>query len=57
MAPPLSSPAETNRPYHWLVFGPQPIPAGVNETTTLIMTQFKFRIGVLPIFSDEELHA
>jgi pimeloyl-ACP methyl ester carboxylesterase len=38
-----------------MVFGPQPIPAEVNETITLIITHFKFRIGVLPIFSDEEL--
>src|SRR5262249_60378935 len=38
-----------------MVFGPQPIPAEVNEVTTLIMTHFKPRIGVLPIFSDEEL--
>ena len=38
-----------------MVFGPQPIPAEVNEVTTLIMTHFKPRIGVLPIFSDEAL--
>jgi pimeloyl-ACP methyl ester carboxylesterase len=38
-----------------MVFGPQPIPAEVNEATTLILTHFKPRIGVLPIFSDEEL--
>jgi pimeloyl-ACP methyl ester carboxylesterase len=38
-----------------MVFGPQPIPAEVNEAITLIMTHFKPRIGVLPIFSDEEL--
>jgi pimeloyl-ACP methyl ester carboxylesterase len=38
-----------------MVFGPQPIPAEVNEVATLIMTHFKPRIGVLPIFSDEEL--
>ncbi len=38
-----------------MVFGPQPIPAEVNEAITLIMTHFKHRIGVLPIFSDEEL--
>ena len=38
-----------------MVFGPQPIPAEVNETTTLIMTHFRVRIGVLPIFSDEQL--
>ena len=38
-----------------MVFGPQPIPTEVNEAVTLIMTHFKPRIGVLPIFSDEEL--
>jgi pimeloyl-ACP methyl ester carboxylesterase len=38
-----------------MVFGPQRIPAEVNEAVTLIMTHFKPRIGVLPIFSDEEL--
>ncbi|HKX29417.1 MAG TPA: alpha/beta hydrolase [Blastocatellia bacterium] len=38
-----------------MVFGPQPIPTEVNEAATLIMTHFKPRIGVLPIFSDEEL--
>jgi pimeloyl-ACP methyl ester carboxylesterase len=38
-----------------MVFGPQPIPAEVNDAITLIMTHFKLRLGVLPIFSDEEL--
>src|SRR5262245_64366103 len=38
-----------------MVFGPQPIPAEVNEITTEFLTHFKHRIGVLPIFSDEEL--
>jgi pimeloyl-ACP methyl ester carboxylesterase len=38
-----------------MVFGPQPIPTEVNEAIILIMTHFKPRIGVLPIFSDEEL--
>jgi pimeloyl-ACP methyl ester carboxylesterase len=38
-----------------MVFGPQPIPAEANEVATLIMTHFKPRIGVLPIFSDGEL--
>jgi pimeloyl-ACP methyl ester carboxylesterase len=38
-----------------MVFGPQPIPREVNEASMLIMTHFKHRIGVLPIFSDEEL--
>jgi len=39
-----------------MVFGHRPIPKEVNETTTLIMTHFKSRLGVLPIFSDAELH-
>jgi pimeloyl-ACP methyl ester carboxylesterase len=38
-----------------MVFGPQPIPTEVNEASMLILTLFKPRIGVLPIFSDEEL--
>jgi pimeloyl-ACP methyl ester carboxylesterase len=38
-----------------MVFAPQPIPEEVNEVLTLTMTHFKSRIGVLPIFSDEEL--
>lgn len=38
-----------------MVFGPQPIPTEVNDATMQIMTHFKPRIGVLPIFSDEEL--
>jgi pimeloyl-ACP methyl ester carboxylesterase len=38
-----------------MVFGPQPVPEEVNEAIMLIMTHFKPRIGVLPIFSDEEL--
>src|SRR5262245_39740307 len=38
-----------------MVFGPQPIPAEVNEITTEFLTHFKHRVGVLPIFSDEEL--
>ena len=38
-----------------MVFGYQPIPKEVNEVATLIMTHFKFRLGMLPIFSNEEL--
>jgi pimeloyl-ACP methyl ester carboxylesterase len=38
-----------------MVFAPLPIPAEVNEAITTIMTHFKSRLGVLPIFSDEEL--
>ena len=38
-----------------LVFGNRPVPEEVDEFATLIMTHFKSRIGVLPLFSDEEL--
>jgi pimeloyl-ACP methyl ester carboxylesterase len=38
-----------------MVFSPLPVPAEVNEAITVIMDNFKPRIGVLPIFSDEEL--
>jgi pimeloyl-ACP methyl ester carboxylesterase len=38
-----------------MVFGPQPVPTEVNEAVIQIMTHFKFRNGLLPIFSDEEL--
>src|SRR5262245_21997668 len=38
-----------------LVFSPLPVPAEVNEATMVITTNFKPRIGVLPIFSDDEL--
>lgn len=38
-----------------MVFNHQPIPEEVNAVITLIMTHFRSRMGVLPIFSDEEL--
>ncbi|MCI0398469.1 MAG: alpha/beta hydrolase [Chloroflexi bacterium] len=38
----------------WL-YGRQPIPVGVEEITTPIISHFKARLGVLPLFSDEEL--
>ncbi len=37
------------------LFGDQPLPEGLEEPLSLIMHHFKARIGVLPIFSDEEL--
>lgn len=38
-----------------LLYGSQPIPDGVEEITSIVTTHFKPRVGVLPIFSDEEL--
>jgi pimeloyl-ACP methyl ester carboxylesterase len=38
-----------------MVLAGQPVPAEVEEALTLLMTHFKARIGVLPIFSDTEL--
>lgn len=38
-----------------LLYADQPIPEGVEEITALMMTHFKARVGILPIFSDEEL--
>ena len=38
-----------------LLFGNQPVPEEADEFTTLTLTHFKSRMGVLPIFSDEEL--
>lgn len=38
-----------------LIYGDQPIPEGVEEITLLIMSHFKARVGILPLFSDEEL--
>jgi pimeloyl-ACP methyl ester carboxylesterase len=37
------------------LFGSQPIPDGVEDIIVLVMRNFKPRVGVLPIFSDEEL--
>lgn len=36
-----------------LLFGDQPVPEGVDEVTHVIMSNFKSRLGVLPLFSDE----
>jgi pimeloyl-ACP methyl ester carboxylesterase len=38
-----------------LLYAEQPVPEGVEEITALLMKHFKARVGVLPIFSDEEL--
>jgi len=38
-----------------LLFGGQPVPKEVDEATTLIMTHFKTRLGVLPLFTEAEL--
>lgn len=38
-----------------MVFGNQPISAEVDEYMTLMLTHFKRRTGVPPVFSDEEL--
>jgi pimeloyl-ACP methyl ester carboxylesterase len=38
-----------------LTFGGQPIPDGVEDIMTIIMSHFKPRFGVLPLFSDAEL--
>lgn len=38
-----------------LIYGGQPVPPGVEEVVTVVTRNFKSRIGVLPIFSDDEL--
>jgi pimeloyl-ACP methyl ester carboxylesterase len=38
-----------------MLFGSQPVPDGVEDILTTVMSQFKPRTGVLPIFSDEAL--
>lgn len=38
-----------------LIYADQPVPEGVEEITALMMSHFKSRVGVLPIFSDDEL--
>jgi pimeloyl-ACP methyl ester carboxylesterase len=38
-----------------MLYGRQPVPAGVEEVVTLMLSHFKGRIGTLPIFTDEEL--
>ncbi|MBI5958591.1 MAG: alpha/beta hydrolase [Chloroflexi bacterium] len=37
------------------MFGRQPMPEGIDQIMAVIMNQFKPRMGVLPIFSDDEL--
>jgi pimeloyl-ACP methyl ester carboxylesterase len=37
------------------LFGSQPVPDGVEDIIVLIMRNFKPRVGVLPLFSDEDL--
>ncbi len=37
------------------MFGDQDVPAGVEDVTVLVTRHFKPRIGVLPVFTDEEL--
>ncbi len=38
-----------------LLFGEQPAPDGVEEILVTVSSHFKPRIGVLPVFSDDEL--
>ncbi|MCC7446944.1 MAG: alpha/beta hydrolase [Anaerolineae bacterium] len=38
------------------IYGNQPIPDGALDITVTVMSHFKARVGVLPIFTDEELH-
>ncbi len=38
-----------------LLFAGQPVPQEVDEATTLMMTHFKTRVGVLPLFTEAEL--
>lgn len=38
-----------------VLFGDQTVPDGVEEITAVVMRNFKARVGILPIFSDEEL--
>lgn len=40
-----------------MLFGDQPVPASVLETMTITMKHFKHRIGIPPLYSDEELAA
>jgi pimeloyl-ACP methyl ester carboxylesterase len=39
-----------------LLYGDQRVPDGVEEITALLMRHFRPRIGVLPLFSDGDLH-
>lgn len=38
-----------------LIYGSQPIPDGVEDIISTVTTHFKARVGVLPIFTDDEL--
>lgn len=38
-----------------MIYGSQPIPDGVEDIITIVTSNFKPRVGVLPIFTDEEL--
>lgn len=38
-----------------LIYANQPLPAGTLDATAMVMRHFKARMGILPIFSDEEL--
>ncbi len=38
-----------------ILFGDQPVPDGVEEITTMVTSNFNARIGVVPLFSDDEL--
>ncbi len=38
-----------------LLYGSQPVPAGVEEIFTVVISGFKSRLGVLPLFTDAEL--
>lgn len=38
-----------------MLFGSQPVPDEVEEFMTLVMTHFNSRMGILPLFSNEEL--
>lgn len=38
-----------------LLYGSQPIPDGVEEITLVLMSNFRARVGTLPLFADDEL--
>jgi pimeloyl-ACP methyl ester carboxylesterase len=38
-----------------MIYANQPLPAGTLDATVMVMRHFKARVGVLPIFTDEEL--
>ncbi|MBZ0290102.1 MAG: alpha/beta hydrolase, partial [Anaerolineae bacterium] len=38
-----------------VLYGKQPIPPGVEDVVTLVMKSFNGRMGVLPIFTDDDL--